>query len=294
MITPQLLKMLACPTCKAEALKQTPEPSRNGGAESTLRCRSCGAVFPILYGFPTLIPREAMTGEEWKEWKRHLDKFQARRQARLDAPDQPINRIAGKSRPHPPFARFTGIHDGIVLDVGCGPGTFRKHFDPDRVQYVGLDPIALPEADDFPFVQGVGEFLPFRDDLFTDVVVLAALDHFRDVQLFLDEARRVLAPGGRLHVMQSVHELRGPISAVRLVSHWVKDSLEERWSSGSDRDVPKHLSEYSTQRLVQDLSRTFEPTVMERYAGTWYSPTKVFLSFVPKPAAAAAELPSSA
>jgi SAM-dependent methyltransferase len=294
MITPQLLSMLWCPSCRSGGLIGSPEQSRSGESARTLRCRTCHAVFPVLHGVPTLIPRDAMTGEEWREWKRHLDKFQARRQARRDEPDRAINRIAEKSRPQPPFAHFTDISEGVVLDVGCGPGTFRKHFDPKRVRYVGLDPIALPEADDFPFVQGVGEFLPFRDDVFTDVVVLAALDHFRDVGRFLDEARRVLQGGGRLHVMQSVYELRGPVSVVKLLTHWIKDSLEEHHSSGYDRNVPKHLSEYSTHGLVRDLGRNFKVSAMERYDATWYSPTKVFLSFVPKQSAAGTAVRSTA
>lgn len=291
MIAPTLLSMLCCPTCGSGELTPV-SGAPTDEAEESLRCRTCAATFPLHFGFPTLIPRESMTGSEWALWREHLDKFQERRQARLDEPKRAINRIATRSRPHPPFARFTGIEEGTILDVGCGPGTFRKHFDPDRVQYVGLDPITLPDVSDFAFVQGVGEHLPFKNGVFTDVVVLAALDHFRDVHRFLQETRRVLAADGRLHIMQSVHEVRGPISGIKVLAHVIKDALEER--QAQSREIPKHLAEYSTRTLLQELGEVFEVTATERYAATWYSPTKIFLTFAPKPAGARASMARSA
>jgi ubiquinone/menaquinone biosynthesis C-methylase UbiE/uncharacterized protein YbaR (Trm112 family) len=282
MITPTLLSMLCCPSCQSGALEAVVVSSGDPPEPDTLRCQQCGADFPVHFGFPTLIPRESMTGAEWTEWRQHLEKFQARRKARIDRPGETINRIAKKSRPHPPFAAFTGIEEGTILDVGCGPGTFRTHFDPSRVEYVGLDPITLPEVNDFPFVQGIGEYLPFKDGSFTDVVVLAALDHFRDVRRFLDETSRVLTENGRLHIMQSVHEVRGPISAVKTLTHWIKDSVEERHSAGHGDDIPKHLAEYSTESLMRQMGGVFEVAAVERYSATWYSPTKLFLTFVPK------------
>jgi ubiquinone/menaquinone biosynthesis C-methylase UbiE len=163
--------------------------------------------------------------------------------------------------------------------VGCGPGKFRFNLDPLRVSYYGLDPIVLPEVADFPFVQGLAEHMPFQDDSFTDIVVLAALDHFRDLDRFLAEARRVLEPGGRLHILQSVHEARGPISAVRGIAHRVKDAIEERDAPDHARDIPKHLSEFTTATLVRRIGQGLDLTSSQEYHATWYSPVKLFLSF---------------
>lgn len=192
--------------------------------------------------------------------------------------------MAEKSQPQPSFAEFIRITEGRVLDIGCGPGKFRHHLDLDRVDYIGLDPITMPEVCDFPFVQGLAEYIPFKEDTFTDIVVLAALDHFRKLDLFLQEARRVLKPGGRLHVMQSVHEVRGPISAAKVLAHKIKDDLEERHSEHG-RSVPKHLWEFTTKSLIERLSGSFGVISQGRYSGTWYSPTKLFLSFQPMPVA---------
>jgi SAM-dependent methyltransferase len=192
------------------------------------------------------------------------------------------NRVAARSQPQPSFSKFIGIDEGTVLDVGCGPGKFRFQLDPSKVRYVGLDPIALPGVGEFPFVQGLAEYLPFKDRTFTDIVVLAALDHFRDLDRFLSEARRVLVETGRLHIMQSIHEVKGPVSAVKVVVHKVKDALEEGLSTRHGREVPKHLTEFTSGSLVERVGRAFDVVSTETYSATWYSPDKRFLSFVPR------------
>ncbi len=283
MLTPEILSMLWCPTCQKKELDTAPETvAGQPFEEGELRCTRCKAVYPVRFGVPHLIPHDALTGNDWKLWRDHLAKFEARRKERIDHPDRPVTRLAKKSQPQPAFARFTAIQEGTLLDVGCGPGKLRSHFDLERVQYVGLDPIALPEVADFPFVQSLAESIPFKDATFTDVTVLAALDHFRDKEGFLAEVRRVLKPGGRLHILQSVHEVRGPISAVKVMAHKVKDGLEER-SAGEDAgDVPKHLTEFTSRSLLDWLQGSFDLVASERYSATWYSPVKVFLSSTPK------------
>ena len=279
MITEELVEKLWCPGCQDGGLVRDTRRSDAGADDPVLRCRSCEAVFPVHFGFPILIPSNALTGPEWELWRRHLEKFQARREARIERPWQPINRLAGQSRPQPAFAEFTEIDDGVVLDLGCGPGKFRSHFDPSRVEYVGLDPLVLPEVGDFQFVQGVAEYLPFRSETFTDIVILSALDHFRDLSRFIDEAERVLRPGGRLHILQSVHEVRGPVSAVRVMAHVIKDSWEDRYTASCGREVPKHITEFTRDSLVDRLSDGFVPLATESYSATWYSPVKLFMSF---------------
>jgi SAM-dependent methyltransferase len=47
-------------------------------------------------------------------------------------------------------------------------------------------------------VRSVAEVLPFRDASFDLVLCQGSLDHFAQPRLFMSEAARVLAPGGRL------------------------------------------------------------------------------------------------
>jgi ubiquinone/menaquinone biosynthesis C-methylase UbiE/uncharacterized protein YbaR (Trm112 family) len=284
MITSDLLSLLRCPSCHGDLAVEDEsariEPAK-GARERVLRCVSCESAYPTRRGFPMLFPAGTLHRPEWVEWNDHLEKLQARRESRMHNPDRAINRIAGVSHPQPSFAHFVEIERGSVLDVGCGPGKFRFQL-PEDVRYVGLDPIALPDVGEFPFVQGLAEYLPFRDNSFTDVVVLAALDHFRDVDRFFEEARRVLVANGRLHVMQSVHEVRGPVSAIRVMAHKLKDALEDRVSPHHGSDVPKHLSEFTSRALVDRTSATFDVASSQSYSAAWYSPEKRFFTFTAK------------
>ncbi|MGE0160385.1 MAG: methyltransferase domain-containing protein [Gemmatimonadales bacterium] len=286
MIASDLLSLLRCPTCRGELVleagRNAPEVPSTVDEEGVLRCTTCGERYPTRRGFPVLFPAQTLHRPEWVQWNDHLEKFQARRDSRVQNPERPINRIAERSQPQPSFGRFVGIEEGAVLDVGCGPGKFRFQLDPQKVRYVGLDPIALPDVGEFPFVQGLAEYMPFRDGSFTDVVVLAALDHFRDLDQFLSETARVLTAGGRLHIMQSVHEVRGPVSAVKVMAHKIKDALEDRVSARHGSDVPKHLSEFTSRALVERMASSFDVVSTDTYSATWYSPEKLFLTFRPK------------
>jgi SAM-dependent methyltransferase len=85
---------------------------------------------------------------------------------------------------------------GTVLDVGCNnvhisASLFNKHCD-----YIGLDPLHSSKSD-FRII-GVGEFLPICDESIDNVVFNTSLDHILDYHQALEEAQRVLKPGGYL------------------------------------------------------------------------------------------------
>src|SRR5690606_24676031 len=122
MISPRLLSMLWCPACQASHLQSAASSDRAPGVPApgvhTLICPACEARFPVQFGFPTLIPEDSLTGAEWQEWRDHLEKFRARRMARVENPNETIVKLAGKSRPQPSFAEFIRIDRGMVLDIG--------------------------------------------------------------------------------------------------------------------------------------------------------------------------------
>src|SRR6185369_16271233 len=111
---------------------------------------------------------------------------------------------------------------GTMLDLGSGPwyrrwalrGAVGILGEPGRV--VGVDPSRgmLREARkalSSPLVQGRGEALPFRDDLFDMLSMGFALRHVPDLEAAFREYRRVLKPGGRL-VLLEVSRPRSPLS----------------------------------------------------------------------------------
>lgn len=102
-------------------------------------------------------------------------------------------------------ARFyRAVHiPGPVLDLGCGDGHFAgMAFDEPLA--VGADPWWGPlqkarRARAYRLnVQAMGDALPFASDCFGSVISNSVLEHIPDVQPVLDEASRVLRPGGRL------------------------------------------------------------------------------------------------
>jgi ubiquinone/menaquinone biosynthesis C-methylase UbiE len=96
------------------------------------------------------------------------------------------------------------------LDIGCGPGAALEHAAAAGAQVAGVDPSPsmveraskrVPEAD---VRIASAEDLPFPDAHFTIVVNVASFHHWADRDAGLREVLRVLAPGGRLLLMEGV------------------------------------------------------------------------------------------
>lgn len=103
-----------------------------------------------------------------------------------------------------------GLEDGArVLDVGCGLGVITRaiarHCPASAVTGVDHDPIAIGEAQAEPagvtFAVGDIHALPFPDGSFDFVAVSLVLMHLKAPEAAIAECTRVLAPGGRLCVI---------------------------------------------------------------------------------------------
>jgi ubiquinone/menaquinone biosynthesis C-methylase UbiE/uncharacterized protein YbaR (Trm112 family) len=285
MITPDMLSILCCPLCRTNELRQ--ESDKQEGQqmrEGKMICDACNATYEVHSGIPNLIPNTIESDNSWQTWKDHLAVFQSRREQRIDNPDRLVNRISRKSHTKTKFtefAKFAQITEGNVLDIGCGPGKFRFKLN-DNVKYYGIDPIVLYGTEDFPYARALAEYIPFKDNTFTGIVVLAALDHFQNLDKFFEEAIRVLKPDGKLHIMQSVHEIKGPVSALKTFTHWVKDVMEDIETKGEDKDVPHHMTEHDESSLYKAFAPYFDVTANRRYSDKIYTPEFLFLSLKKK------------
>ncbi len=97
-----------------------------------------------------------------------------------------------------------------VVDVGCGPGTaVRIAARQGAATATGIDPdpamlrlarwiTALRRPPVISWLQGRAEKLPLPDDQATVVWAISSAHHWEDRGTGIGEARRVLAPGGRL------------------------------------------------------------------------------------------------
>lgn len=103
----------------------------------------------------------------------------------------------------------------VALDVATGTGHTALALAPQVARVTGLDlsPRMLEQARrlageqgaaNAEFTEGQAERLPFESGSFSLVTSRHAPHHFRDLDAFLREARRVLAPGGRLVIADQI------------------------------------------------------------------------------------------
>ena len=99
---------------------------------------------------------------------------------------------------------------GRALDLGAGDGRLSSELRARELVLADVSRVALeragrrlPEAQTVPLEPDTP--LPFADSSFELVLCAETLEHVRDVQLLLSEARRVLEPGGTLAVSTPAH-----------------------------------------------------------------------------------------
>jgi len=117
--------------------------------------------------------------------------------------DDEIWEAAGESAGPPPahLAAFVRALPEArrALDLGCGDGRLGNELRAGEVVGADVSAAALRRAGGGVKLEP-DEPLPFDDNSFDLVLCAETLEHVRDVQLLLSEARRVLKPGGRLAV----------------------------------------------------------------------------------------------
>ncbi|RMD99133.1 MAG: SAM-dependent methyltransferase [Deltaproteobacteria bacterium] len=105
-----------------------------------------------------------------------------------------------------------GVQDGMrLLDVGCGFGgtiaALNERFSGMKLVGLNIDERQLAYArrkvhpkngNEIEFIEGDACRLPFGEDAFDVVLAVECIFHFPSRRRFLDEARRVLRPSGRL------------------------------------------------------------------------------------------------
>jgi len=121
---------------------------------------------------------------------------------------------------------------GRLLMVGLGPGTDLKFAPPAVTSIAAVEPVAafrrmassLADRHGIAvdIAAGTGELIPFPDNRFDSVHIGLVLCSVDDVAATLSEIRRVLAPGGRLVVLEHV---RGEGATGRL-----QDLVAKPWS----------------------------------------------------------------
>jgi ubiquinone/menaquinone biosynthesis C-methylase UbiE len=149
-----------------------------------------------------------------------------------------------------------------VLDLGCGDGRLSGELRAESLTLADVSAVALERARHRLPDARVAELspdapLPFEDSEFELVLCAETLEHVRDVQLLLSEARRVLAPGGTLAVTTPAH---GRGTALRLLVRGFDSELDP---------LSPHLRFFTSRSLTRLLGELgFEVVSLRREAGT--------------------------
>jgi SAM-dependent methyltransferase len=204
-----LSDLIVCPVCHGEL----------HAAGGRAQCEGCGRSYstdPHLDLTPVPPPDERVLAK-WPLWEHLQRNFVA---AVSSAPDASLSLTA-----RPDVEAFAAFCDfsGVVLDVGCGTQRLPSYADTSRCRFVGIDPLPGEPERDFEFVQGIGEFLPFRSDSLDQVLLATSLDHTLVPELALAEARRVIRPGGAVNVWFGELERQG--SVPRSLAQRMRDRL---------------------------------------------------------------------
>jgi SAM-dependent methyltransferase len=197
-----LEEILVCPVCKGEL---SFEGMRDDGSVSCSGCQRFYKTSNGVFDFTPLPPPDQAVLSKWELWEQLQENGLFSYTA---APD--LNLSVGERADAKAFGSFSDL-SGLVLDIGCGPQDAPSYGTDFDGTLVGIDPLqgSLPKR--FSFVQGIGEYLPFRSGVFDRVLFATSLDHVLDPMLTLAEARRVLKSEGTINIwFDSVEAVEDP------------------------------------------------------------------------------------
>jgi SAM-dependent methyltransferase len=115
-----------------------------------------------------------------------------------------------------------------VLDAGAGEGRFKSFFS--HTEYVGIDFAQGDQTWDYSGLDVIGklEQLPFPDYSFDHVLSIVVLEHTPQPGRVIEEFRRVLRPGGMVHLVvpHMWEEHHRPYDFFRFTSGGIRYLLE--------------------------------------------------------------------
>jgi SAM-dependent methyltransferase len=196
-----LLHYVACPLDNAVPLS----PVRNAAGE-VVALRSKEAEYQVVHNVPCLIPGlERSAGGDLPLWQAHQNKmwreYQDGDEGVFTAEGNDIGRRVGEI-----IARSGA---GLYLDVGCGALAQPVYMAASSgcVEWIGVDPFLGDTVRQFPFVQGLGEYLPFLPEVFDGALYAGTIYHHLDPRRSLRRMHSVLKPMGKLFVWYTASRL---------------------------------------------------------------------------------------
>lgn len=188
-----------CPNCKKKI-------HINNGQQDTI-CDNCNEKYTFRNNLLNIIP------SKYKKLKLYNIWTVLQQNGNVSYVNDPMNNLSvGERNICIKFRNFCN-YIGKVLDIGCGPQEWPAYFVNDKnVTFVGVDPIITTSSSKYLQIKAVGEFLPFVDNTFEQIIFVTSLDHVIDINLVLSEAIRVLKDDGEINVMIGEKLINKPVS----------------------------------------------------------------------------------
>ena len=109
---------------------------------------------------------------------------------------------SGQTRRLQMIEKWITLEGAVILDNGCGLGTYLSAFSPYSSRRFGLEVEAERAVQALPtatgIALGIGESLPFAGSSFDFVFSNEVIEHVNDDRIYAAEMVRVTKPGGRL------------------------------------------------------------------------------------------------
>lgn len=194
--------------------------SLTGTDSSFLQCNSCKCSYPVQNGVAVLIDKNSMSGDRkqvsawWDDlctqWYSGLDKELTTE--RLYNALTELEELYEKMNHLVLYVDVKNISGKKVLDIGSGGGAqdalFKRYgahvytadISLQRAFSTGHKLSMVPEGFSFS-AQADGEKLPFQDNSFDIVYSNGVMHHSESTEAMIDEAFRVLKPGGKFVTM---------------------------------------------------------------------------------------------
>jgi SAM-dependent methyltransferase len=265
-----IIELIACPLCKSVDLEHA--------LDKTIECRCCRRVYHGSGDIFDMSPDFLHTSErrwdaKWEYWQKmqSIYKNWVRTDWSLEAAKAEIILYQD-------FMQRYAVGAKVILDLGGFWGMNRNWLD-GSIFYFVIDPddeeIRSPQmhylkeifpfyGSPFPFIKGVGEYLPVRSNSVDLIIIQDALDHFLFPQSVIHECYRVLGEDGRLVIMADVMD----VSARRNLGQNIVFVLKKKGLMGLARGVywkcmemmnPSvnrhgHINEFSSEDIKKLLS----------------------------------------
>ena len=174
--------------------------------------------------------------------------------------DYTSSRFKGRGS-HSHFPNWFKRIEGPLLDVGCGIGEFLNVNQSEFKIGLEISWWALQEAKRKfgleHLVRASGTQLPFKEEAFKSVVLIEVIEHVKDLDSLLQEARRVLKRGGKLFIKTPNYPFK------RLYD--IKRRSIQSGKFVIPPDDPTHFNPLSLRKLVKHLRKYFEVLWVDPY-----------------------------